>query len=48
MTPVEVDFRVEYRTADDIMVTNDAPTTLRITLQGPLAAFRCSFQHPGT
>lgn len=39
-TPAEVDFRIEYRTADDIMVTNDAPTTLHTTLQGPLAAFR--------
>jgi YbbR domain-containing protein len=39
-TPVDVDFRVEYRTADDIMLTNDAPTTLHTTLQGPWAAFR--------
>jgi YbbR domain-containing protein len=39
-TPVDVDFRVEYRLADDIMLTNDAPTTLHTTLQGPWAAFR--------
>ena len=39
-TPVDVDFRVEYRTTEDIMLTNDAPTSLHITLQGPWAAFR--------
>ena len=39
-TPIDVDFRVEYRTADDIMLTNDAPTTLHTTLQGPWASFR--------
>ena len=39
-TPVDVDFRIEYRTADDIMLTNDAPTVLHTTLQGPWARFR--------
>ncbi len=39
-TPVDVDFRIEYRTADDMMLTNDAPTVLHTTLQGPSARFR--------
>lgn len=38
-TPADVDFRVEYRTADDIMITNDPPTILHTTLHGPWAAF---------
>lgn len=39
-TPVDVDFRVEYRTADDIMIVGDAPTVLHTTLRGPWATFR--------
>lgn len=39
-TPVDVDFRIEYKTADDILITNNAPTVLHTTLQGPWAAFR--------
>lgn len=39
-TPVDVDFRIEYRTADDILITNSAPTVLHTTLQGPWASFR--------
>jgi YbbR domain-containing protein len=39
-TSVDVDFRIEYRTADDILVTNDAPTVLHATLQGPWARLR--------
>lgn len=39
-TPVDVDFRIQYRTADDMLITNDAPTVLHTTLQGPWAAFR--------
>ncbi|MEK7706042.1 MAG: CdaR family protein [Myxococcota bacterium] len=39
-TPVEVDFSIEYRTDDDIMVTDDPPAILHATLQGPWASFR--------
>jgi YbbR domain-containing protein len=39
-TPVDVDFRVEYRLADDMMVVNDAPPVVHTTLRGPWAAFR--------
>ena len=39
-TPADVDFPIDYRTADDIMFLNDAPTVLHTTLQGPWAAFR--------
>jgi YbbR domain-containing protein len=39
-TPVDVDFRIDYRTADDMLITNDAPAVLHTTLQGPWAAFR--------
>jgi len=39
-TPVDVDFRIEYKTADDILITNNAPTVLHTTLQGPWAALR--------
>lgn len=39
-TPIDVDFRVEYRLADDMMVVNDAPLVVHTTLRGPWAAFR--------
>ncbi len=39
-TPVDVDFRLEYRTADDIMIVGKAPDKLHTTLQGPWATFR--------
>lgn len=39
-TPVEVDFRIEYLTDDDIMVTDDPPAVLHATLQGPWASLR--------
>lgn len=39
-TPVDVDFPIEYRLGDDIMVTSDPPPVLHATLQGPWAAFR--------
>lgn len=39
-TQMQVDFRIEYRTADDIMLVSDPPHILRATLQGPWAKFR--------
>ena len=39
-TPVDVDFRVEYRTADDIMIVGEAPSVVHATLRGPWATFR--------
>jgi YbbR domain-containing protein len=39
-TPVDVDFRIEYRTADDIMVMGEAPALVHTTLRGPWATFR--------
>jgi YbbR domain-containing protein len=39
-TPVDVDFRIEYRTADDIMIVSDCPTVVNATLQGPWAKLR--------
>ena len=39
-TPVDVDFRLEYRLADDMMLVNDAPLVVHTTLRGPWAAFR--------
>lgn len=39
-TPVDVDFRIEYRTADDITIVGEAPTVVHTTLQGPWATFR--------
>jgi YbbR domain-containing protein len=39
-TPVDVDFRVEYRTADDIMIVGEAPALVHATLRGPWATFR--------
>jgi YbbR domain-containing protein len=39
-TPVDVDFLVDYKTADDIMITNDPPQLLHTTLQGPWASLR--------
>jgi len=39
-TPVDVDFRIEYRTADDIVVVGHPPDKLHTTLQGPWATFR--------
>lgn len=39
-TPVDVDFRLEFRLADDMMVVNDAPLVAHTTLRGPWAAFR--------
>lgn len=39
-TPVDVEFRIEYRLADDIMTTGSPPTVLHTTLQGPWTSFR--------
>lgn len=39
-TPIDVEFRVEYRTDDDMMLVNDAPQVVHTTLRGPWAAFR--------
>jgi len=39
-TPVDVDFPIEYRIDDDIMLTGDTPQKLHTTLQGPWASFR--------
>ncbi len=39
-TPVDVDFRLEYRTADDIMIVGEAPNVVHTTLRGPWATFR--------
>lgn len=39
-TPIDVDFRVEYRTADDIVVVGEAPSVVHTTLRGPWATFR--------
>ena len=39
-TPVDVDFRIEYRTASDIMIVGDAPAVLHTTIKGPWATFR--------
>ena len=39
-TPVDVDFRLEYRTPDDMMLTGDPPTIVQTTLQGPWANLR--------
>jgi YbbR domain-containing protein len=39
-TPLDVDFRIEYRTADDMMLVSDSPTVVHATLQGPWAKFR--------
>ena len=39
-TPVDVDFRIEYRTADDIMILGEAPPLVHATLRGPWATFR--------
>ena len=39
-TPIDVDFPLEYRVGDDIMVIGDVPTLLRATLKGPGTAFR--------
>lgn len=44
-TPVNVDFRIEYHTPDDILITNAPTTTVHTTLKGPGARWR-SFQ-PG-
>jgi YbbR domain-containing protein len=38
-TPVDVDFRIDYRVADDIILSADAPTVVHTTLQGPWAKF---------
>jgi YbbR domain-containing protein len=39
-TPIDVDFRIEYRAADDMTIVGDAPAVLHTTLQGPWATFR--------
>lgn len=39
-TPIEADFRIEYKTAEDIMVVGEPPQALHTTLQGPWASFR--------
>ncbi len=39
-TPVDVDFRIEYRTTDDMMVLDEPPQVVHTTLQGPWASFR--------
>ena len=38
-TPVEVEFPIEYRTQEGIVVVGDSPTRIRTTLQGPWANF---------
>jgi YbbR domain-containing protein len=37
-TPVDVDFRIEYHTDDDILVVGDAPQVVHATLKGPWAS----------
>lgn len=37
-TPVDVDFRIEYHTDDDILVVGDPPQVLQATLKGPWAS----------
>lgn len=40
-TVVGVEYPIDYRTADDIMITTtDRPSTLKVTLKGPWATFR--------
>jgi YbbR domain-containing protein len=39
-TPVDVEFHIDYRTADDMMLTGDPPTTVQTTLEGPWANLR--------
>ena len=39
-TPIEVEFPIEYRTQEGIVVVGDSPTRIRTTLQGPWANFR--------
>jgi YbbR domain-containing protein len=39
-TAVNVDFRIEYRTPDDIMITNTPPAVVHTTLKGPGARWR--------
>jgi YbbR domain-containing protein len=39
-TPIDVDFRLEYRTANDIAVVGEAPRVVHTTLRGPWASFR--------
>jgi len=39
-TSVNVEFPIEYRTADDIMLVADTETTLIATMKGPWASFR--------
>lgn len=39
-TPVEVDFNVVYRTADDIVLISEPPSRVSVTLRGPWANFR--------
>lgn len=39
MTPIEVEFPIEYRTQEGVMVVGDSPTRIRTTLQGPWANF---------
>lgn len=44
-TPIDVDFPVEVRIGDDMMVVNDPPSVVHATLQGPWAAFRSFDAH---
>jgi YbbR domain-containing protein len=39
-TPVHVEFPLEFRMGDDMMLTGDTPERLHTTLQGPWANFR--------
>lgn len=44
-TPIDVDFPIEVRIGDDMMVVNDPPSVVHATLQGPWAAFRSFDAH---
>jgi YbbR domain-containing protein len=39
-TVIDVEYAIDYRTADDIMLTSPAPRKLTATLKGPWATFR--------
>jgi YbbR domain-containing protein len=39
-TPINVDFKIIYRLPEGMVLTNEAPTLLHATLQGPWSGFR--------
>ena len=39
-TPVDVEFPLQYRTPDDMLITSDVPGVLSVTLRGPWAKYR--------